>query len=38
LGDTTVLSLRAKFLLMVQATLSIAVILFIASIAIGYIR
>ena len=38
LGDTTVLSLRAKFLLMVQATMSVAVLVFIASIAIGYIR
>lgn len=38
LGDTTVLSLRAKFLLMLQATLSVAVIVFIASIAIGIIH
>ncbi len=37
-GDTFVLSGRAKLLLMLQATLSIAVIVFIASIAIGNIR
>lgn len=38
LGDTTVLSVRAKFLLMLQAVLSIAVIVFIASIAVGFLR
>ena len=38
LGDTIVLSLRAKFLLMLQATLSVAVIVFVASIAIGIIH
>jgi hypothetical protein len=38
LGDATVLSLRAKLLLMIQVTLSVAVIVFIASIAIGIIR
>lgn len=38
LGDTQVLSIRAKFLLMLQATLSIAVIVFIASIAISVIH
>ena len=38
LGDALVLSLRAKFLSMLQATLSIAVIVFIASIAIGIIH
>ena len=36
LGDTPVLSLRGKFLLMIQATLSVAIIVFIASIAIGH--
>jgi len=36
LGDTPVLSLRGKYLLMIQATLSVAVIVFIASIAIGH--
>jgi len=35
-GDTPVLSLRAKVLLMIQATLSMAIIVFIASIAIGH--
>ena len=34
LADTLVLSLRAKFLLMLQATLSVTIIVFIASIAI----
>ena len=38
LSDTAVLSLRAKFLLMLQVTLSIAVIVFIASIATGLVR
>lgn len=38
LSDTAVLSLRAKFLLTLQVTLSIAVIVFIASIATGLIR
>ncbi len=38
LGDTIVLSLRAKFLLMLQATLSVAVLVFVASIAIGIIH
>lgn len=38
LGDTIVLSLRAKLLLMLQITLSIAVIVFIASIAIAIIQ
>jgi hypothetical protein len=38
LGDTQVLSLRAKFLLMVQITLSMAVIVFMASIAITLLR
>lgn len=37
-GDANTLSLRAKFLVMLQVTLSIAVIVFIASIAIGLIR
>ncbi len=37
-GDTDVLSLRAKFLLMVQVVLSFTVIVFIASVAIGLIR
>jgi len=36
LGDTPVLSLRGKFLLMIQATLSVAIIVFIASIAISH--
>ena len=36
LGDTLVLSRRAKLLLMIQATLSVAIIVFIASIAIGH--
>lgn len=36
LGDTPVLSLRGKFLLIIQATLSVAIIVFIASIAIGH--
>ena len=36
LGDTLVRSVRAKFLLMIQATLSVAIIVFIASIAIGH--
>ncbi len=35
LGDTTVLSLRAKFLVMLQITLSLAVIVFMASFAIS---
>jgi hypothetical protein len=35
LGDTSVLSLQAKFLLMLQVTLSIAIIVFIASFAIS---
>jgi hypothetical protein len=38
LSDTAVLSLRAKLLLMLQVTLSIAVIVFIASIATGLIK
>jgi hypothetical protein len=38
LADTLVLSWRAKFLLMLQATLSVAVIIFIASIAIAALR
>jgi hypothetical protein len=38
LSDTAVLSLRAKFLLMLQVTLSIAVIVFIASIATGLVK
>jgi hypothetical protein len=38
LSDTAVLSVRAKLLLMLQVTLSIAVIVFIASIATGLIR
>jgi hypothetical protein len=38
LGDTQVLSLRAKFLLMLQITLSMAVIVFMASIAITLLR
>ncbi len=38
LGDTTALSVRAKLLLMVQVTLSIVVIVFIASIAITVIH
>jgi hypothetical protein len=38
LGDTIVLSLRAQFLLMLQATLSVAVLVFVASIAIGIIH
>jgi hypothetical protein len=38
LGDTQVLSLRAKFLLMLQITLSMAVIVFMASIAITVLR
>ena len=38
LGDTTALSVRAKLLLMLQITLSIIVIVFIASIAITLIR
>jgi hypothetical protein len=37
-GDVNVFSVRAKFLLMIQVTLSIAVIVFIASIAIGSMR
>jgi hypothetical protein len=38
LGDTQVLSLRAKFLLMLQITLSMAVVVFMASIAITLLR
>lgn len=38
LADTLVLSLRAKFLLMLQAALSVTVIVFIASIAISAMR
>jgi len=38
LGDTNVLSSRAKFLLMLQVTLSLAVIVYIASIAISLIH
>jgi hypothetical protein len=38
LGDTSVLSLRAKFLLMIQVTLSIGIIVFIASFAISLTR
>lgn len=38
LGDTSALSLRAKYLLMLQVTLSFATIVFIASIAIGFIK
>jgi len=38
LSDTAVLSVRAKLLLTLQVTLSIAVIVFIASIATGLIR
>ena len=38
LSDTAVLSLRAKLLLMLQVTLSIAVIVFIASIATGLVK
>ena len=38
LADTLVLSLRAKFLLMLQAALSVAVIVFIASIAIAAMK
>lgn len=38
LGDTSALSLRSKLLLMLQATLSILVIVFIASIALGLVR
>ena len=37
-GDANVLSLRAKLLVMILVTLSIAVIVFFASIAIGFIR
>ncbi len=38
LGDTTILSPRAKFLLMLQVTLSVATIVFIASFAISLTR
>jgi hypothetical protein len=38
LADTLVLSLRAKFLLMLQAALSVTVIVFIASIAIAAMK
>ncbi len=38
LGDTAVLSLRAKFLVMLQITLSLAVIVFMASFAISLMR
>jgi len=38
LGDTQVLSARAKFLLMLQITMSMAVIVFMASIAITLLR
>ncbi|HTX91498.1 MAG TPA: hypothetical protein VMC09_09790 [Anaerolineales bacterium] len=38
LGDTQVLSLRAKFLSMLQITLSMAVIVFMASVAISLIH
>jgi hypothetical protein len=38
LGDTQVLSVRAKFLLMLQITMSMAVIVFMASIAITLLR
>jgi len=38
LGDTQVLSLRAKFLSMLQITLSMAIIVFIASFAISLLR
>jgi hypothetical protein len=37
-GDTDVLSLRAKFLVMLQVTLSMAVIVFMASLAISLLR
>jgi hypothetical protein len=37
-ADTSVLSVRAKLLLMLQVTLAILVIVFIASVAIGVIR
>ncbi len=38
LGDTGVLSLRAKFLFMLQVILSIVIIVFIASVATGLLR
>jgi hypothetical protein len=38
LGDTNVLSLRAKFLLMIQITLSLAILVFMASFAISLMR
>jgi hypothetical protein len=38
LGDTQVLSVRAKFLVMLQITLSMAVIVFMASLAISLMR
>jgi hypothetical protein len=38
LGDTQVLSLRAKFLSMLQITLSMAVIVFMATLAISLLR
>ena len=38
LGDTQVLSLRAKFLSMLQITLSMAVIVFMATFAISLLR
>jgi hypothetical protein len=38
LGDTCLLSVRSKLLLMLHVTLSMAVIMFIASIALGLLR
>ena len=38
LGDTNVLSLRAKFLMMLQITLSLAILVFMASFAISLMR
>ncbi len=38
LGDTSVLSLRAKALVMIQVVLSLAVVVFLASLAIGLIQ
>jgi hypothetical protein len=38
LGDTQVLSLRAKFLSMLQITLSMVVIVFMATLAISLLR
>jgi hypothetical protein len=37
LGDTSILSIRAKLLMMVQASVSVLVLVFLASIAIGLI-